>query len=108
VIALLDTHILLWWLEGGKRLSRAQRRVIARASAREPLRVSDISLWEIAMLASRGRIRLQLPTREWLEGAVAPEYVIRVGISPAIAAQATTLPAGAPHDPADCIILATA
>jgi PIN domain nuclease of toxin-antitoxin system len=34
--------------------------------------------------------------------------VQRVGISPAIAADVTVLPVGAPDDPADRIILATA
>jgi PIN domain nuclease of toxin-antitoxin system len=108
VIALLDTHVLVWWIEGGKRLSRRQRQVISRASAAEPLLVSDITLWEVAMLHSHGRIKLGLPLRDWLEGAVAPEWVRRMGISPAIAADVTLLPAGAPNDPADRIILATA
>lgn len=108
VIALLDTHVFVWWVAGGKRLSPAQRRVIARATAEEPLRVSDISLWEVALLSSRGRIKLGLPLRDWLEGSVAPEWVQRVGISPAVAADATLLPAGVPEDPADRIILATA
>ena len=108
MIALLDTHMLIWWVQGGKRLSADQRRIIARASASEPLRVSDISLWEVAVLAVRGRIKLRLPLRDWLEGAVAPEWVRREGISPAIAADATLLPTDAPDDPADRIILATA
>ena len=29
--------------------------------------MSDISLWEIATLASLGRLRLRMPIREWLE-----------------------------------------
>ena len=42
--ALLDTHILIWWLNGSKRLSAAQQEVVASASAKSPLLVSDISL----------------------------------------------------------------
>jgi PIN domain nuclease of toxin-antitoxin system len=105
---LLDTHILLYWLEGGKRLSRAQKRVIDRASAENALLVSDITLWEIATLYELGRIRLGLPLRDWLEAAVAPPLVERVGISPAIAAEMAVLPPTFHRDPADRVLAATA
>ena len=70
--AILDTHVLIWWLDGSDRLSRAQREVVAIADADSPLLVSDISLWEVATLYRLGRIQLALPLREWLEKAVAP------------------------------------
>ena len=47
---LLDTHVLLWWLQGDGPLSPDQRRTLGAANGDSPLRVSDISLWEIAML----------------------------------------------------------
>ena len=50
--ALLDTHILIWWLNDSTRLSPAQQEVVASASAESPLLVSDISLWEVATLHS--------------------------------------------------------
>ena len=106
--ALLDTHVLLWWLTGGARLSPAQREVVASASAESPLLVSDISLWEIATLHSLGRIRLSVPLRDWLERAVAPPLVRRHGISPAIAAELAALPDSFHRDPADRILVATA
>ncbi len=108
VRALLDTHVLLWWLEGGKRLSRAQKRVIDRARADAPLWVSDITLWEIAVAYALGRIKLRLPLRDWLEAAVAPPLVQRVGISPPIAAELVALPPTFHRDPADRILVATA
>ena len=86
MIALLDTHVLIWWLQGGGPLSPAQRRVMNAADGDSPLRVSDISLWEVATLHSLGRIQLSIPLREWLEKAAAPPLVRRHGISPAIAA----------------------
>ena len=43
--ALLDTHILIWWLNDSNRLSPNQQEVVASASAESPLLVSDISLW---------------------------------------------------------------
>ena len=63
--ALLDTHILIWWLNGSNRLSPAQQQVVASASAEAPLLVSDISLWEVATLHSLGRIQLTIPLRAW-------------------------------------------
>ena len=41
--ALLDTHVLLWWLGPASRLSPAQWEVIESAGPEEPLWVSEIS-----------------------------------------------------------------
>ncbi len=106
--ALLDTHILIWWLNGSRRLSPAQREVVAAASAESPLLVSDVSLWEVATLQRLGRIRLSITLRAWLDKAVAPPLVRRYGISPAIAAELATLPDTFQRDPADRILVATA
>ena len=105
---LLDTHILIWWLQGDGPVSPEQRRLLNAADGDTPLRISDISLWEIATLHSLGRIRLALPLREWLEKAVAPPLVRRHGISPAIAAEVAALPDSFHRDPADRILVATA
>jgi len=105
---LLDTHILLWWHADRDRLSREQRDVIAAAGADSPLEVSDVSLWEVAMLYSLGRIRLAIPLREWLDKAVAAPLVRRHGISPAVAAELASLPDSFHRDPADRILVATA
>ena len=105
---LLDTHIVLWWFEDGKRLSRRQVRLLRRRDPDRPLLVSDISLWEIATLVERGRVRLSLPLREWLDRATAPPLVRRVGITPAVAAEIAALPARLHRDPADRILIATA
>lgn len=106
--ALLDTHILLYWLSRDPRLSGAQAAVIQQASAAQPLWVADISLWEIATLYALGRITLDRPLQAWLEAATARPLVQRVGISPAIAAAVATLPAWFHRDPADRILVATA
>lgn len=106
--ALLDTHILLWWHGDRSRLSQDQQDVIAASDADSPLLVSDISLWEVAMLHSLGRIRLKIPLREWLEKAVAPPLVRRHGISPAVAAELASLPESFHRDPTDRILVATA
>ena len=105
--ALLDTHVLLWWLEDADRLSAEHKKVLWEASQDHPLLLSDISLWEIATLHGLGRIRLDLPLREWLESASAPPLVSRCPITPAVAAEVASLPDTVPRDPADRIIIAT-
>lgn len=106
--ALLDTHVLLWWLNGDPRLSTAQRQVLEAAGEEEPLWLSDITLWEIATLVSLGRIGLDLPLRDWLERATAPPLVQCLPITPAIAAEVAALPSTFHRDPADRIIVASA
>lgn len=106
--ALLDTHVLLSWVNDPDRLSPAQREVVASVSPSSPVLVSDISLWEIAALHGLGRIRLAVPLREWLEKATAPPLVRRSGITPAVAAESAALPDSFHSDPADRILVATA
>lgn len=104
---LLDTHVLVWWIAGVARLRASERRVLAR-SATAPVLVSDVTLWEIAMLVERGRLSLGRPVREWLEEATAEPHVRLVRITPAVAAEVAALPTTLQADPADRILIATA
>lgn len=108
MIALLDTHALLWWFERPKRLSAAQRRVLHKGGDQASLGVSDVTLWEIALLVERGRVELAMPLDEWLASATAAPLVERVGISPAIARETVSLGSTRDWDPADRILVATA
>ncbi len=49
---LLDTHTLLWWLTGDRKLSKPARAAIQS----EGCLVSAVSLWEIAIKRSLGRL----------------------------------------------------
>ncbi|MBN2196993.1 MAG: type II toxin-antitoxin system VapC family toxin [Polyangiaceae bacterium] len=51
---LLDTHALLWALEGGDDLSPRARRLIESAS--NEVLVSVVSAWEIAVKREQGRL----------------------------------------------------
>ncbi|HEY4003144.1 MAG TPA: type II toxin-antitoxin system VapC family toxin [Candidatus Xenobia bacterium] len=106
---LLDTHILLWWIHGDSRLSRPQEHALTQAvSNHDDLVVSDITLWEVAMLVGLKRIKLTIPVRDWLDIAVAGPEVQRQHITPAIAAQVAALPDTFHRDPADRILVSTA
>jgi PIN domain nuclease of toxin-antitoxin system len=104
---LLDTHVLVKWVNGGIS-STAQRRALRSVSPSAPLGVADITLWEIASLEERGRLKLALPLREWLLAAVAPPLVRCLDLSPAVAAEMASLAVTRDWDPADRIIVATA
>lgn len=108
MIALLDTHVVLWWFERSSRLSRAQQRMLARSNDDRPLGVADTSLWEIALLVEAGRVRLALPLDEWLARATAAPRVGVYPVTPAIASEVIALGSTRGWDPADRIIVATA
>jgi len=108
MIYLADTHVILWWAHGDRRLPKSHARVFQRARADSPVLVSDISLWEIAMLVEQERVRLDRPLRDWLETATAAPLVQRVGVAPAVAAETARLPSTFHRDPADRILVATA
>jgi PIN domain nuclease of toxin-antitoxin system len=105
---LLDTHALVWWVAQAGQPSNAQRRAFASASEDAPLGVSDISLWEVAALHERQKLKLGLPLRDWLERATAAPLVRRFELSPAVISEMTSLHAAGDWDPADRIIVATA
>lgn len=59
---LLDTHLLLWWLNGDPRLPQP---VMERVQAEQAeVFVSQASLWEMAIKASIGRLQVDLPELE--------------------------------------------
>jgi PIN domain nuclease of toxin-antitoxin system len=55
---LLDTHILIWWAAGDRKLSRSLRDHIT--SAENDVSVSAVTFWEIAIKAHLGRIHIDL------------------------------------------------
>lgn len=50
---LLDTHVVLWWLDDDKRLSSSARDEIVVA---EEVRVSSATVWEIGIKRALGRL----------------------------------------------------
>jgi PIN domain nuclease of toxin-antitoxin system len=106
--ALLDTHALVWWVDGSKKLSRDQHRATERAASTGGLFVSEISFWEIAMLVEARKLTFREPIDEWLERAAAAPAVERIGITPTIAREVASLSTTRSWDPADRVIVATA
>lgn len=69
---LLDTHALLWFQAGDRRLSRAARQAIEAADAE--LLVSAATVWELAIKASLGRLQLSDPVEAYLAEKVSQGY----------------------------------
>jgi PIN domain nuclease of toxin-antitoxin system len=53
---LLDTHVLLWWFDNPKLLSREARDVIS--DAQTLVHVSSVSAWEIVIKKSLGKLKV--------------------------------------------------
>jgi PIN domain nuclease of toxin-antitoxin system len=51
---LLDTHVVLWALTAPRKLNAAARRILDE----EPVFVSALSVWELLLKQSQGRLRL--------------------------------------------------
>lgn len=100
---LLDTHAWLWLASDSRRLSVDAREAIGGTGE---LGVAAISLWEVAMLASHGRIQLDQPTEKWLWDACSRPRIRVFPVTPDVAAVSVDLPMHG--DPADRMIVATA
>lgn len=106
---LLDTHVLFWWTTEPARLAPAQRRVLDQTEASgASLGISAITLWELAMLASRERIQAPGPIDVWLAELERDPAIEVLSITGRISFESVQLGSRFPGDPADRIIAATA
>lgn len=103
---LLDTHALVWAVTEPKRLSRSAASAISRARQGGGLAIAAITLWELAVLVSRGRIQAYGTVDASIR--LLTEGVAIMALTPEIAALATQFPDDYPADPADRLIGATA
>jgi PIN domain nuclease of toxin-antitoxin system len=105
-LIVLDTHVLLWAIADSKKLSRAADAAIRRSSQADGVAMSAISLWELAFLVARGRIRSYGTVESSVNRLI--EGVTIKPITPEIATLAAQFPDDYPRDPADRLIGATA
>jgi PIN domain nuclease of toxin-antitoxin system len=105
-LIVLDTHVLLWAIADSKKLSRAADAAIRRSRRGDGVAISAITLWELASLVTRGRIR-GFGTVESSLNLLTAGVTVKP-ITPEIATLAAQFPDDYPHDPADRLIGATA
>ncbi len=87
------------------RLSKAAIAAVQDARTKGGLYISDISLWEIALLVRKGRIKISSTLDTFVHEMSLPMSV--KPITPAIAIMAVQFPDEYPRDPADRLIGAT-
>lgn len=107
-VILLDTHALVWYFDGDRRLGPSARLSIDAALRERQALVSTISFWEVSMLASKGRLILRLSAEKWSRSVLKMRGVRTVSLEPEMAIAAGALEDGLHGDPADRIIIATA
>ncbi len=98
---LLDTHILIWFLEGNVLLANSRQQIITRAQ--NDVFVSIASLWEMAIKISLGKLALAQPLTN-VVNQLAAENIEILPIQPAHILQVSTLPFYH-RDPFDRIII---
>jgi len=106
---LLDTHVLLWWVNGSDLLSEvAEKVIITTLKSGDEMLVSTISAWEVAMLIEKQRLILSMDVESWFDEVAQIEGLRFIPVDNEIAIKSTVLPGVFHKDPADRMIVATA
>jgi len=106
-VILVDTHVVAWLALDPDRLSKAAKTAIDEArKSGGGLAISDISLFELAVLFRKKRITLDISLEHFLAEVEARFLVLPM--TSRICVRALGFAADYPKDPADRIIVATA
>ena len=98
----------IWFLLANPELAVRPRNLINRAAAAGKLRISVISLWETALLASGGRVVLGQPLAQWMMAAISAPGLSVEPLVPQVDVEAYSLPDAFHRDLADRLIVTTA
>jgi len=107
-VIVLDTHVWVWWVSGVESLSPKARRLIRAAREQKAVYLSSISVWEVAQLTARGRLRLTMDVVDWVAKSEVLPFVHFIPVDNVIALKSVQLPGTLHQDPADRMIIATA
>jgi PIN domain nuclease of toxin-antitoxin system len=100
---LIDTHILLWSLFEPKKLSKKQRQALI--DKEHDIHVSPISLWEISLKYSLGKLNLQKILPEELISYIEESGFYLTSTTPATHATYYQLPRIGHKDPFDRMLI---
>ncbi len=104
----LDTSPWIWWISNPERLTARARRAIEREEGANGLIVSAISVWEVALKHSLGKLDLDRDIRSWVALAIAYPGIRIAPLDREDALESTLLPERIHRDPADRFIVALA
>ncbi len=102
----LDTHVLIWLVEGNDRLGSTALKEIDSAMANKELAVASISFWEVAMLIEKKRLVCTMEPDVWRNDLL-QNGLREIPLTGSIAICAGQLQ-GFHGDPADRMIASTA
>jgi PIN domain nuclease of toxin-antitoxin system len=106
-VIVLDTHVLIWWVNGDAALSKRAKTLIEREQDTGEIVVSSISAWEIATLVRYRRLSLSIDVGVWLRTAMQIRGLRFAPVDVAVAMQSVDLPGDFHKDSADRMIVAT-
>jgi len=104
---LLDTCAVIWDSLDRQQLTSKSLSAINKADEFNALIISDITIWEIAMLVHKGRIKIDTTASNFVNLYLQTRNISVVQISPEIAELSVSFGADINKDPADRIIAAT-
>ena len=107
-MTLVDTHVLIWLAGEPRRLSSLATKTLRSALASGGIGVASITLWELAVLFARGRLRARGTIDASIRMLIEATGASVRELTAEIAALSTQLPSDFPKDPADRLIAATA
>ena len=81
---LLDTHAWLWLMSGTLEFAPIVQEQIEQAAQQHQVYISAISVWEVGLLESKGRIRLQMPCEAWVREALATPGLSLAPLTPEV------------------------
>ena len=102
----LDTHAWLWFVDDPLLIRKGALEAIDVAITNQRLYISCISVWEVMMLASKGRLQFSVPVESWLDRCEKTGVFSFVPVDNAISRMSVSM--GLHADPADRFIAATA
>ena len=106
---LLDTHVWIWSANGDSSLvGPRSRSLLLKAEAREAIRVSPVTIFELSALHTSGRLRLARPLEQWVGDSFAAAGVRVAELTSSVAMDAGSIPRTALADPLDRLLVSTA
>ena len=107
-VYLLDTCAVIWIANGDPLREPAASGLREAYADGGTLAVSPMTAWEVAMLASKGKIALSLAPEVWFARFHALPGVTLAELPPEVLIASCALPGAPPADPVDRILAATA
>ena len=105
---LLDTCSVIWLANGDPIHPKATERLNANCREGQYTYASPFSAWELGILVSRSRLRLERPVLRWFEDFLDKGQITLAALSLPVLVESSFLPGTAPGDTADRMIIPTA